>query len=200
MKQILFPQTKPAYILWEGAAVPTAFPYLQVLLQGRPRHGMDEFTLRHPRMEQSKRAKIFAPFDALDGYGGSIEEKNTEYVEKIEPDESQREEVNQRLLALQALTRTRRLARENRPQAAVTYFVPCQDRHSLAFGRLGRYVTLNGTVSRVDGEITRTVTLEDTRIPFDDIFCITVPEGQNAEKEKDKICEIWLDIPDAKNV
>lgn len=174
MEQTAFPIRiqNNAYILWEGVKVPVAFPYLQVLLQGQPRHGLDAFTLRHPRMEQGQRAKIFAPFDALDGYGGSINEKRTEYVPRIELDESQKEEVNQRLLALRDLTRTRRLARKNRPQAAVTYFALCEDRHSLAYHRLGRYVTVSGTVSRVDGEIARTVTVDDTAIPFDDILLI----------------------------
>lgn len=169
------------YILWEGTAVPAAFPYLEVLLQGRPRHGMDEFTLRHPRMEQSQRAKIFAPFDALDGYGSSISEKNAAYTAKIELDESQREEINQTLLRLNELTRTRRLARENRPRAAVTYFVLCQDRHSLAFHRLGRYVTVTGTVAKVDAEITRTVKIGDATIPFDDILRIVTPDREKRQ-------------------
>ena len=161
-----------AYIVWNGRPVSTAFPYLQVLLQGRPRHGADGFTQRHPRMERSKRAKIFAPFDALDGYGGSVREKNAVYVDKLELDESQREEVNRALLALHALTRTRRLAQENQPQAAITYFVLCRDRHSLAFEKQGQYLTATGTVSKVDAEITRTVKIGDTLIPFDDIFRI----------------------------
>ncbi|MBR6185790.1 MAG: hypothetical protein IKQ41_05955 [Clostridia bacterium] len=176
MKQASFAKAAPAYILWNGVQVSTAFPYLQVLLQGRPRHGRDEFTLRHPRMEQGQRAKIFAPFDALDGYGGSIGEKNIAYMEKIELDESEREEINRKLLALRELTRTRRLARENNVQAAVTYFVLCQDRHSLAYRRLGRYATVSGRVSKVDGEITRTITVEDTAIPFDNILLIAQEE------------------------
>ena len=102
MSAIRFPRSKPSFILWEGQAVSTRFPYLQVLLQGRPRHFMDEFSFRHPQMERGRRAKIFAPFDALDGFGGSISDKNAVYVDKIELDEEQRQELNRRLLLLRA--------------------------------------------------------------------------------------------------
>ena len=62
------------FVLWNGFLVPVDFPYLNALLLGRPRHTMDDFSFRHPQMDQGKRAKVFAPFDALDGYGESISE------------------------------------------------------------------------------------------------------------------------------
>ena len=46
------------------------FPYLQTLLQGRPQRRADD--PRHPPMDRLHRAKIFAPFDALDGYSERI--------------------------------------------------------------------------------------------------------------------------------
>ena len=52
-----------------AAELPPDFKYLDVLLQGRPRHERDDrFSIRHPRMDPAKRAKIFAPFDALRGF------------------------------------------------------------------------------------------------------------------------------------
>ena len=62
-------------IAWNGLRVPLQFPYLCVLMQGRPRHDMDEFSLRHPTMERGKRAKIFSAFDALAGFSDMIAEK-----------------------------------------------------------------------------------------------------------------------------
>ena len=50
-----------------------SFPYLRVLLQGRPSHGEDP---KHPPMDRGHRAKIFAPFDALDGFSSEIREKD----------------------------------------------------------------------------------------------------------------------------
>ena len=56
-----------------SAPMPEAFPYLDVYLKGRPRHQKtDPFGIRHPSMEVSKRAKIFAPFDALRGFSAAI--------------------------------------------------------------------------------------------------------------------------------
>ena len=54
-------------------AMPVDFRYREVFLKGRPRHDRyDPFRIRHPSMDRGHRAKIFAPFDALKGFGGSI--------------------------------------------------------------------------------------------------------------------------------
>ena len=95
-----------SYLLWQGRLVSLQFPYLQALFQQRPRHRMDEFEFQHPPMERERRAKIFAPYDALDGYSASVKKKNIEYVEKVYLDESQLAELNRRLLVLHDLTRT----------------------------------------------------------------------------------------------
>ena len=55
---------------------PDAFPYREVFLSGRPRHEHDEFSRQHPPMERGKRAKLFAPFDALDGFSAQIRKKD----------------------------------------------------------------------------------------------------------------------------
>ena len=55
--------------------VPTGFPYRDVLLKGRPQHAAtDPFRIRHPAMDIGKRAKIFAPFDALRGFREALTE------------------------------------------------------------------------------------------------------------------------------
>ena len=50
------------------------FPYFRVLAQGKPEPG--EGTTKHPPMDQGHRAKIFAPFDALDGFSELIRQKD----------------------------------------------------------------------------------------------------------------------------
>ncbi|MBR5109944.1 MAG: hypothetical protein IK099_07095 [Clostridia bacterium] len=162
-----------ALFLLDGRAVPLDFPYLQVFLQGRPRHDRDDFYFRHPPMEQGKRAKLFAPYDALDGYSESVREKNTVYTDRIIPDESETEELNRRLAILHALTRNSRLAKKNQVKAAVRYYVPCTDEHSFSRGIRGQYLTETGTVRKVDLEITRTITVNRNAIPIDDILSIT---------------------------
>ncbi len=54
---------------------PKNFKYKEVLRQGKPQHEpFDQFRLRHPSMTLQKRAKIFAPFDALRGFDFKIRE------------------------------------------------------------------------------------------------------------------------------
>ena len=61
--------------------MPADFPYRKIMQMGRPKHDKySEFGLRHPSMPCSKRAKIFAPFDALAGFSDRIEKKETLYV------------------------------------------------------------------------------------------------------------------------
>ncbi len=58
----------------DPAGIPEDFPYREVLRKGKPRHGReDPFRLRHPKMEPGRRAKIFAPFDALKGFREALE-------------------------------------------------------------------------------------------------------------------------------
>ena len=59
--------------------VPLSFPYLRVLMQGKPEHR--EGDPKHPPMERGHRAKIFAPFDALDGFSAEIKKKDRLFEE-----------------------------------------------------------------------------------------------------------------------
>ena len=68
--------------------VDLSFAYLQVLMQGMPRH--PENNLKHPPMDLIHRAKIFAPFDALEGYSEKIHEKDCGFHESF----PEREEEN----------------------------------------------------------------------------------------------------------
>lgn len=53
--------------------MPPDFKYLDVYQKGKPTHDRyDRFSIRHPRMDPGKRAKIFAPFDALRGFSEAI--------------------------------------------------------------------------------------------------------------------------------
>ena len=43
--------------------------YRKVLEKGKPKHEpYDDFYIKHPPMDLTRRAKIFSPFDALKGY------------------------------------------------------------------------------------------------------------------------------------
>ncbi len=59
--------------------IPEGFPYRQILLLGRPVHEpYSRFRARHPRMDPGRRAKIFAPFDALRGFDLALTAKRVQ--------------------------------------------------------------------------------------------------------------------------
>ena len=62
-------------------SMPDGFRYREVFMKGKPQHEMfDKFSVRHPKMDVGKRAKIFAPFDALKGFNEAIADKEIPYV------------------------------------------------------------------------------------------------------------------------
>ena len=53
--------------------MPKNFKYQKVYDKGKPIHKKnDSFSIKHPAMELSRRAKIFSPFDALKGFGEEL--------------------------------------------------------------------------------------------------------------------------------
>ena len=166
----------------DGRLIPVQFPYLSVLLQGRPRHGGDEFSLRHPRMERGKRAKLFAPFDALTGFSDAIDDKLARYVEKRELTEEEQEQLDRTLSQLYEQTRSRRAVVADPVVAAVTYYVPCPDEQHEAYGLRGSYETLTGPVRKVDPVLTKSLQIADTKIEFADIAEIWIVDPTEEEK------------------
>ncbi len=47
--------------------------YRKVYERGKPKHSpFDDFSIKHPAMDLSRRSKIFSPFDALKGFNEEI--------------------------------------------------------------------------------------------------------------------------------
>ena len=64
-----------------------SFRYQNVLDMGKPIHnGADSFSVRHPAMDLSRRAKIFSPFDALKGFGDELERAKAEITDTFSDD------------------------------------------------------------------------------------------------------------------
>ena len=56
-----------------NAPLSSSFRYRNVLEKGKPKHDKNDlFSIRHPAMELSRRAKIFSPFDALKGFSDEL--------------------------------------------------------------------------------------------------------------------------------
>ena len=153
--------------------IPPDFKYLDVFLMGRPRHErFDRFSVRHPKMDPGKRAKIFAPFDALRGFNEAVSSKTVAYEPRRELNREAEQDLSRSLEALHGLTFTSRMARQNRITVRVTYFVPCTDPNIFAFGLCGQYRTVTGVCQRVDSELSRSIHVSDQSIAFADIWKI----------------------------
>ncbi len=155
-----------------GRAVPAGFRYRDVLMKGMPDHDpRDAFRVRHPRMETGRRAKIFAPFDALRGFDEAVSARDVLYRDRIVLSPDEEAELDRRLAVLRALTGTGKA----RVPVTVTYYEPCSDEDHEDCGIRGRYLTLAGVCGGVDTEETRTVLVGGERIPLDDIMEIGSP-------------------------
>ncbi len=153
--------------------MPAGFKYREVFLKGKPRHDrMDAFRIRHPKMDVGKRAKIFAPFDALRGFDFAIMCKNELYTDKVSLSPEDTEELSRRLDILHNLTYNSRMARANRVQVSVTYYKPCRDEDHEAYGLRGQYKTITGICWNVDAEVTQTILVDGSRISLDDVVKI----------------------------
>ena len=153
--------------------MPAGFKYRDVLLKGKPRHDRyDSFRIRHPKMDPGKRAKLFAPFDALRGFDFAILMKNELYMDKVSLSPEDQEELDRRFSILHKLTYNSRMARANRVQATVPYYEPCSDVNSESYGSQGQYKTVTGICRNVDAEVTRTILVDEMRIRMEDIRSI----------------------------
>ena len=147
--------------------MPEGFPFKALFDHGRPQHNPDDlFRIRHPEMDHTHRAKLFAPFDALAGFDDAIASKEVEYEPKRLLTDTEKEKLDARLQRLRFLTCSGPAARKNRPQAAVTYFVPCADKNSFAYGFEGTYNTVEGTVEKAD---LYEIVIDGRHIPLDDV-------------------------------
>lgn len=135
-------------------------------------------------MDRVHRAKIFSPFDALAGFDECIQSQKVLYCEKRILTEGEMDDLNEKLSHLHSLTYNSQAARLNRPVAAVEYFIPCSDPQNEWFGKGGRYITVTGTVSKVDTVISKTITIDDTAIPLADVARISLQQDDYFEEER----------------
>lgn len=168
------------YMDWKPfiMAVPVGYRYVDILLRNRPKHENDLFSRRHPKMSRVHRAKIFAPFAALEGFDDRVRRKEVTYVPKAELDADEEWELNEMLYQLHLLTFNSRLARTNLVRVAIVYFSVCTDPENDAYGERGTYKTVTGIVQKVDREEqTLVICSGDSTLilSFEDIYRIIDP-------------------------
>ena len=172
--------------------MPADFPYRDVFVKGKPRHDkQDAFRIRHPLMPCSQRAKIFAPFDALRGFDFAILMKNEVYTDRVVMSPEEREELDRRLSILHSLTCNSRMATANHVPVSVTFYAPCSDVNSEAYGLRGQYKTITGICRKVDAEITGTILVDEKRIPFEDILKIEAPGDLFGNEQEENQSMDW---------
>lgn len=111
---------------------------------------------KHPQMALSDRAAQFSPFAALTGYEAALKETARLTTSRITLSEDEQAALNERL----------QIAASQSAQGAelsITYFVP----DKLKDG--GAYVTVTGTLKKID-ELERTIWFTNgAKIPIDEI-------------------------------
>lgn len=104
------------------------------------------------------RAAQFAPFAALTGFDEEIEETARLTDSKVELDEYQKAELNDKLLLLNNS--------EEDEEVSITYFVPDKKKSG------GAYVTKKGIVLKIRDYEKDIIMNDGTEIPIDDIIVI----------------------------
>lgn len=117
-----------------------------------PRH----ISKSHPPMQVTERAAQFSPFAALAGYEDAIKETGRLTDERAELDEDEKAVLDKKLRILKERA-------WEEPEVTITYFKP--DAHKAG----GAYVTVKGSVKKIDG-FEGSIRMQDgTRIPMNDL-------------------------------
>ena len=102
------------------------------------------------------RAAQFAPFAALTGFDEEVEETARITDSKVELDEYQKAELNDKLLFL--------INSEDDEEVSITYFVPDKKKSG------GAYITKKGIVLKIRDYEKDIIMNDGTEIPIDDII------------------------------
>ena len=155
--------------------MPLNFKYRDTFLHGRPQHEpLSRFLMRHPSMSCSRRAKLFAPFEALKYFGDRIESKEVLYVRRKELSREAQDNLNRKIQLLHSVLYSRGFFhRKSLYPVTVTFFSPCKDKENEAYGSGGTYEKITGKIRLIDTRITNSIQIEETTIPLSDVADIS---------------------------
>ena len=126
------------------------FPYEDIVNLPRP------ISKNHPQPTMSDRAARFAPFAAITDYEAMVLEEARETEKRIVPDENALSLLNEKLNILQEFP-------DKIPEIKVTYFVPDKKKSG------GAYVTVKGSVKKIDPYKKILIMRDEKKIPIEDI-------------------------------
>ena len=127
------------------------FPYEDIV--DLPHH----ISKKHPQPTMADRAARFAPFAAITGYEEMVLEEARVTDERIEMDESSKAALNEKLNMILEFI-------DEQPEVSITYFEP--DKRKAG----GAYVTVTGTVKRIDEYEHLVIMTDGKKINIDDIY------------------------------
>lgn len=118
-------------------------------------------SVKRPHMSIYQRAAQFAPFAALTGYDAAIDETARLTDQKLELSDEQADHLNAQI---------QRIIENiiDKPQVEITYFVSDNRKSG------GEYVTVTGSVRRVDDQKREIVFVDGMNVKIDDVWNIRV--------------------------
>lgn len=129
------------------------FPYEDIV--NLPRH----ISKVHPQATMADRAARFSPFAAISGYEDMVKEAARVTEERIDITDATKELLNEKLnMIIEFL--------DEAPEVTITYFEPDKKKDG------GAYISITGTVKRID-EYERIVLMsDDKKIRIEEIYAI----------------------------
>lgn len=127
------------------------FPYEDIV--DLPHH----VSRKHPQPTMADRAARFAPFAAITGYEEMVLEEARVTDDRKEMDESSKAALNEKLNMILEFI-------DEQPEVSITYFEP--DKRKAG----GAYVTVTGTVKRIDEYEHLVIMTDGKKINIDDIY------------------------------
>lgn len=118
---------------------------------------------KHARMTIEERSAQFAPFSALTGYDDVIKETARETNNRIEINEEQKIILNKKLLLIKEKI-------HNKPQIAVTYFIPDAKKDG------GKYIEVTENVVKIDEYDRKIILGNGEKVPIEEIIEISLKE------------------------
>ena len=127
------------------------FPYEDIV--DLPHH----VSKKHPQPTMADRAARFAPFAAITGYEEMVLEEARVTDDRIEMDESSKAALNEKLNMILEFI-------DEQSEVSITYFEP--DKRKAG----GAYVTVTGTVKRIDEYEHLVIMTDGKKINIDEIY------------------------------
>ncbi len=114
---------------------------------------------KHPQMSMLERAAQFSPFAALTGYDAAVEETARLTDRRIELDEYEAQQLDERIRKISEHL-------QEHPKVSITYFLPDARKDG------GEYVTVTGSIKKLETYERRIILMDGTWIPIHEVIRI----------------------------